>query len=329
VIAVDATSISARGKGLSRVQRETVRALAALGRHELVAYVSEDVELEVSTRRARRRPAMLWEQVGLRRAASEADAVLTWTDRLPLRGGGRFVVWLFELPTSRIVLNRERHVGPYQRASDLLTERLWRPSLRRATRVLAGSQATAAQLRAELPELGDVPVVHPGIDERFTPGRGREGQYVFHLSSDDPRDNSAAVAEAVSLANDRLREPVRLIVAGGARGRVSDEELVALYRGAAAYLDASLFEGFGYQPLEAMACGAPVVGSTAVREVVGGAGLLCDPGDAQAQADSLVRLLEEPGLAQDLRRRGLERAAEFSWERTAAQLADVLDDVAS
>jgi glycosyltransferase involved in cell wall biosynthesis len=329
VIAVDATSISARGKGLSRVQRETVRALAALGRHELVAYVSEDVELEVSTRRARRRPAMLWEQVGLRRAAREADAVLTWTDRLPLRGGGRFVVWLFELPTSRIVLNRERHVGPYQRASDLLTERLWRPSLRRATRVLTGSQATAAQLRAELPELGDVPVLHPGIDKRFTPGPGRDGRYVFHLSSDDPRDNSATVAEAARLANERLREPVQLVVAGGSAGRVSDEDLVALYRGAAAYLDASLFEGFGYQPLEAMACGAPVVGSTAVREVVGEAGLLCDPGDAQAQADSLVRLLEEPGLAQDLRRRGLERAAEFRWERTAAQLADVLDEGAS
>jgi glycosyltransferase involved in cell wall biosynthesis len=328
-IAIDATSVSPRGKGISRVQCETVRALTALGRHELFAYVAADVELEVPTARVRRRPAFFWEQVGLRRATRGVDAVLTWTDRLPLGGGGRFVVWLFEVPAQRIALNRERGASPYQRASDVLTEKLWRPSLRRAARVLAGSEATAAQLRAELPELGDVAVLHPGIDERFTPGPGRDGRYVFHLSSDDPRDNSATVAEAVRLANDRLREPVRLIVAGGSGGRVSDEELVALYRGAAAYLDASLFEGFGFQPLEAMACGAPVVASTAAREVVGEAGLLCDPEDAHAQADSLVRLLEEPGLAENLRRRGLVRASEFSWELPAAQLADVLDEVAA
>ena len=272
MIAVDATSISILGKGISRVQRETVRALAALGRHELVAYVSEDVELEVPMVQVRRRPALWWEQVGLRRAAQDADAVLTWTDRLPLVGGGRFVVWLFELPTHRIALNRERGAGAYQRASDLVTQLLWRPSLRRATRILAGSESTAA-------ELDGATVLHPGIDGRFTPGSGRDGRYVFHLSSTDPRDNTETIVEAVRIANERLREPVELVIPPH---RVSDDELLGLYRGAAAYLDASLFEGFGYQPLEAMACGTPVVASTAGRDVVGEAGLLCDPRDAHA-----------------------------------------------
>jgi hypothetical protein len=318
-IAIDATSISAGGKGLSRVQLGTVQALAALGRQELLAYVSEDVELEVPTVAVRRRPALWWEQVGLRGAARDADAVLTWTDRLPLGGGGRFVIWLFELPTHRIALNRERRAGVYQQGSDLVTQLLWGPSLRRAARVLAGSAATAA-------ELGGATVLHPGIDGRFTPGAGHDGRYFFHLSSTDPRDNTATIVEAVRIANERLREPIELVVPAG---RVSDDELLALYRGAAAYLDASLFEGFGYQPLEAMACGTPVVASAASRGVVGEAGLLCDPADAQAQANALVRLLDEPGLAEELRRRGLERAREFTWERTAAQLADVLDEVAS
>ena len=318
-IAVDATSISSSGKGISRVQLGTLRALAELGRHELVAYVSEDVEVDVPTVPVRRRPALWWEQVGLRRAARDADAVLTWTDRLPLGGSGRFVVWLFELPTHRIALNRERGTGAYQRGSDLVTQLLWGPSLRRAARVLAGSESTAA-------ELDEAAVLHPGIDGRFTPGPGREGRYVFHLSSADPRDNTATIVEAVRIANERLREPVELLIPAG---RVSEDELLELYRGAAAYLDASLFEGFGYQPLEAMACGTPVVASTAGRDVVGAAGLVCDPHDARAQADALVRLLEEPALAEELRRRGLERAREFTWERAAAKLANVLDEVAS
>jgi glycosyltransferase involved in cell wall biosynthesis len=111
---------------------------------------------------------------------------------------------------------------------------------------------------------------------------------------------------------------------------VSDDELVTLYRGAAAYVDASLYEGFGYQALEAMACGAPFVGSnaTSIPEVVGDAGLLADPRDAEALAAALVRVLEEPGLAGELRRRGLERAREFTWERTAADFERLFQELA-
>jgi glycosyltransferase involved in cell wall biosynthesis len=111
-------------------------------------------------------------------------------------------------------------------------------------------------------------------------------------------------------------------------GRVTDAELVTLYRGASAYLDPTLFEGFGYQVLEAMACGAPVVasGTTSIPEIVGDAGLLCDPADPGAFADALVRVLEEPGLAAELRRRGLERAAGFTWERAARQIAGALEE---
>jgi glycosyltransferase involved in cell wall biosynthesis len=337
-IGLDATAVSPSGKGLARVQVGTVRALAALGRYELVAYVAQGVDLPTSTRIVRRRPALLWEHIGLARAARETDAVLTWTDRLPLLAGGSFVVWLFELPTHRIEQNRRTSAGPYQRASDLITAASWRSSLRRAAYVLAASEATAEELRAELPGL-KVRVLYPGLDERFAPGPGRGDRYVLHVASSDPRDNFDGVFDSVARANRRLREPVRLLVAGSAPdrrggeaeflGRVSDDELIALYRGAAAYVDASLYEGFGYQPLEAMACGAPVIASdtSAVAEVVGDSGLLCEPQDADARASAIARVLEEPGLAQTLRRRGLERARQFSWERTARALAGVLDEV--
>jgi glycosyltransferase involved in cell wall biosynthesis len=320
-LAVDATAVTPVAKGIGRVAKGTVVALEAAG---------ADV-----TALAGSRPAIAWEQVGLAGAARRFDVVLTFTERLPLVPGGRFVVWLYELPERRMEQNRE--AGAYQRGSDLVTRALWKRSLRRAWRVAAGSEATAQELRAALPDV-DVRVVYPGLDERFCPGEGRGGErYVLHLGSNDARDNTATVVRAFAQARERASKPVRLLVAGGASGpsadgveflgRVSDEELVALYRGAAAYVDATLYEGFGFQPLEAMACGAPVVSSNATSspEVAGDAALLVDPSDADALSAALVRVLNEPELAADLRRRGLVRASAFTWERTADALLDLIE----
>ena len=338
-LGLDATAVSPAGKGISRVQRSLAETLARRGAVDLVAFVRPGVELAAPTEVVRARPAVLWEQVGLARAGRRFDVVLTPTERLPLVPGGCFVVWLFELPGRRMAQSR----GAYRRGSDLVTRALWRRSLRRAAAIATGSEATARELEAAMPELrGRVRTVYPGRDERFGPGPGAEGaRYLFHLGSDDPRDNTETVVRAVALARERLREPVRLVVGGslGGRrfdgaeltGRVSDDELVRLYQGAAAYVDASLFEGFGYQALEAMACGAPFVGSnaTSIPEVVGDAGLLCDPRNAEALAAALVRVLEEPGLADELRRRGLERAAAFTWDRTAEAFERLLAEVAA
>ena len=338
MIALDATAVSPEGKGISRVMRGTAEALARCGA-DVVALVRRGVELDAPSRAVRARPAVLWEQVGLARAGRRFETVLTPTERLPLLGRGRFVVWLYETPARRLAQGS----GPYQRASDLVTRVLWKRSLRKAAVVVAGSRATARELEEALPGLA-VRVVYPGLDPSFSPGPGPGGaRYVFHLGSSDPRDNTEVVLRAVALARTRLAEPVRLVVGGAVRrelleplgveaeytGRLSDEELVRLYRGAAVYLDASLFEGFGYQALEAMACGAPFVGSnaTSIPEVVGEAGLLADPRDVDALAEALVGVLEQPGVAEELRRRGLERAREFTWERTADEFAELLEEV--
>ena len=278
----------------------------------------------------------MWEQSGVRKALRVVDLFVTLGDRLPVGAEGRIVVWLFELPTHRIAENRRAGAGWYQRGSDLLTSLLWRRSLRRASRVVCGSQATADELG-----LGSA-VVYPGLDDGFGPGRvGRAA-----TSSISRRRTLATTRPAVLAAFAQVQTEVELLVGGGlgartgaARalagdrvrflGRVSDDELVALYRGAAAYVDATLYEGFGYQILEAMACGAPVVASrlTSIPEVVGDAGLLADPRDPAAIAEALRRVLEEPGLAASLRERGFAQAGRFTWERTAADFGAVLDDV--
>ncbi|MFZ0751992.1 MAG: glycosyltransferase family 1 protein, partial [Pyrinomonadaceae bacterium] len=108
-------------------------------------------------------------------------------------------------------------------------------------------------------------------------------------------------------------------------GFVADEDLAALYSGALGFIFPSLYEGFGLPPLEAMACGTPVISSdaTALPEVVGGAGLMVKPTDEDALCEAMLNLLNDSRLRQELRRKGLERASEFSWQRCAAETVNV------
>ena len=332
-LGVDATSVAPEGKGISRVQRRTVEALRRLGGHELVVFARHPDEVPGATVRVTPPLTLWWEQVGLPRLAHRyrLDGVLTWSERLPVAGRGRYAVWLFEPPTHRIEMNRQVGAGTYQRASDAVTLAVWRRSLQRAAVVFTGSQATADAIPVRGRPL------YPGLDPEFTPGPGREGRYVFHVASSDPRDDHATALAAFARVRDRVAD-VRLLVAGGLRGsggdgveylgRVSDAELVALYRGASAYLDTSLYEGFGFQVLEAMGCGAPVVatGVTSIPEIVGEAALLGPAGDATALGDALVRVLEDGALTGRLRGAGLARAADFTWDRTARELVDTLEE---
>jgi glycosyltransferase involved in cell wall biosynthesis len=360
-IGIDATVVVPDGKGISRVVRESALALAQLPLpHDLVVLVrgtGAEAAFRGSGLRCRRvggRRALVWEQFALPVVArrERLDAVLTTSDRLPVAPGTRCLLWLFENPEHRIEENIRRKAGAYQHTSDVVTRALWRRSVRRAAAVVAGSHATAREI-ADVAGLAAEPaVVHPGLGPEYTPGPARDrGHYVLHLASADPRDNTATALAAFASARTRLREPVRLVVAGGlgdrrrlvegelARlglagavdlpGRVADDELIDLYRGAAVYLDPSLFEGFGFQVLEAMGCGAPVAASsvTSIPEIAADAALLCAPTDVEGFADAICRVLDDPALARTMRERGLARAATFTWERTARGLAAALEGV--
>ena len=107
-------------------------------------------------------------------------------------------------------------------------------------------------------------------------------------------------------------------------GHVSDEEVVSLYNAAEVFVHPSLFEGFGLPPLEAMACGTPVItaNTTSLPEVVGDAAVQVDPLDVEALAGALARVTGDAGLRAELRERGLERAGQFTWEKTARAVLD-------
>jgi glycosyltransferase involved in cell wall biosynthesis len=326
-VGVDGLMISPQGKGHARSERHAVEALAARGEHELVVFVRDPVEIDGVETVQVDGLTLDWELRGVLTAARKhrLDAFLSLSDRLPLAGGPPFVVWLFESPMHRIRSNRENGAPLRHRGSDVVTSLLWKRSLGRAAHVAFGSHATRDEVEAEV-KVASATVVYPGLPPGFSPGpAGDRGEpYVFHLGSNDPRDNTAVAVEAARLAG------VRLLVAGGGPGsigRVSDAELLDLYRGAVAFLDPTLYEGFGYGVLEAMACGAPVVTSdvTSIPEVVGDAAILCDPRSPQEFADALRRVVGEPGLAASMRERGIAQAARFTWSEAAEGLARALE----
>ena len=114
-------------------------------------------------------------------------------------------------------------------------------------------------------------------------------------------------------------------------GAVSEPQLHMLYRGATAVVYPSLYEGFGFPLLEAMATGVPVIASRAASmpEVLGDAGLLLDGTDSKAWSDALVRIVHDEPLRTRMRAAGLARAAAFTWERTARITLDVYRHVAT
>jgi glycosyltransferase involved in cell wall biosynthesis len=230
-------------------------------------------------------------------------------------------------------------------------------SIQRADLVLADSQSTKKDLIELLGVSPDkIEVVYAGVERRFRPMEGemalhrvkkRYGlnfPFILSLGTLEPRKNFTRLIEAYALMRDR---GLKLVIAGGKGwlydeifakveelgledkiifpGFIADEDLPALYNLAKIFVFPSLYEGFGLPPLEAMACGTPVVTSDrpSLPEVVGGAGLMVEATDDQELARAMERVLTDENLRREMREKGLRQAAKFTWEAAAEKLLDV------
>jgi glycosyltransferase involved in cell wall biosynthesis len=235
--------------------------------------------------------------------------------------------------------------------------------IRRATRIIAPSEWTRREIlehfRIDPERVRMIPEaarkeMRPLTNEESAAVRlkhGLDSPYLLFVGTIEPRKNLLVLLRAYDELLRTTPHRPKLILCGGGGwkndevyrlveelklgdmvrflGYVVDEDLPALYSAAECFIYPSLYEGFGLPPLEAMACGTPVITSNAssLPEVVGESGLLHDPEDHRGLTARIAEVLGERGAAEHLRERGLERARLFSWERAARETQALYDEV--
>jgi glycosyltransferase involved in cell wall biosynthesis len=243
-------------------------------------------------------------------------------------------------PTATTVLDVQHELLPefFSPGERLYRKLAYGWTVRRSRLVVTISQHAARTLVERLDVSEErVRPIHLGIDhERFFPGEEVRECFLLYPALGWPHKNHARLFEALEILRSR-DAGLELVLTGydrptpaGVRtlGRVPRDELIRLYRTAAALVFPSLYEGFGQPPLEAMACGCPVASSNAASlpEVCGDAARLFDPTSVEDMVAAIEEVLERPD---EWRAKGLARAAGFTWEATARAHEEVYAELAS
>jgi glycosyltransferase involved in cell wall biosynthesis len=230
-------------------------------------------------------------------------------------------------------------------------------SLARASHILADSRSTADDLQRLMGvPAAKVSVLYPGIGRQFQRVEGPErlaavrrryklpDDFILHIGTIEPRKNLQRLMTAFADVRASTGGTLALVLAGKPgwlsepilaqaqategvvlSGPVDEQDMAALYSAARGVAYPSLYEGFGFPPLEAFACGTPVVASntSSLPELLGTLALQVDPRDTAAITAALRRLLDDPGVTQRARQEGPAQAALFSWPEAAGRLLEL------
>lgn len=238
-------------------------------------------------------------------------------------------------------------------------------SMKRADIIVTDSEFSRTEIIKYFPQHETkIRVVPCGVDlQKFRPCENPEripevkksleieGDYFLYLGTIEPRKNLERLINAYHIFAQRIKNPPKLVLAGG-KGwlydsifqRVKDlnlseqviftkyvpsEDMNPLMCGALAFVFPSIYEGFGMPPLEAMACGVPVLSSdsASLPEVTGDCAVICDAYSEESIADGLHRLYSDENLRKDLSRRGLDRAGNFTWDKSAEMLYNIYKEL--
>jgi glycosyltransferase involved in cell wall biosynthesis len=227
---------------------------------------------------------------------------------------------------------------------------------RKAKKIITCSNSTKEDLSEilHLPQ-AKIKVVHLGVSSKFRTIReknriesvkkkyGIPQKYVLYVGNFSPHKNLKRLILAYHLLADYLKEEYSLVLGGGEAEKlgirdteslisipyIDEEDLPTLYSGAELFIFPSLYEGFGFPPLEAMACGCPVASSntSSLPEVLGEAALFFDPCQTEEISSAIRQMLEDEDLRNRLRQKGLERARLFTPEKMTDKILDVFESV--
>ena len=308
-IGIDARKIS--DYGIGTYIRGLLGALAATGEDEIVAFAPAGTTLPdgVAHIAVDAPHYSLREMIAVGRAAGRAH--------LDLFHAPHYVVPFTSVPVI-VTIHDLIHLTqpPSNPLAPFYARVMLGRAVRKARRVLTVSEASKrAIVETLLVAPNDVVVTPNGIDDRFferaAGSEQRAADYFLFVGNDKPHKNLSVARDASERAH------VRLVVAGSSNF-VSDDELVALYRGAIALVMPSAEEGFGLPAAEAMACGTPVITSRAAAlvEVTGDAALHVDA-EPRALASAMQRVLDDEELRDAMSNRGRERARTMTWTRCA------------
>lgn len=334
--------------------------------HDFTAFVNDPaldvpgVGLQRTRLPLHRPPArILWEQTILPRRAAGMDLLHGLVNVLPLASPVPGVVTVHDLAFVRAA----QTLPPFKR---WYLANLCRASAQSAAAVIAVSTQTADDLLRffDVPA-GKITVVPNGVGPEFSPAPPPQGfcarhnlpeRFFLFVGTLEPRKNLPRIVRAYAAWRSRTtpqNRDIQLVIVGGIgwyyaqifaevralqleewvtfAGYAPAQELPDWYRAAFAFVYPSLFEGFGLPILEAMASGLPVITSTApsLAEVAGDAALCVEPEDVDALSAALHLITDQPALRDELRARGLQRAAGYSWQRCARETIAVYESVAS
>jgi glycosyltransferase involved in cell wall biosynthesis len=284
-----------------------------------------------------------WSALALPRAARRlrADVFHAPAYTAPLWGARPLVLTIHDVSYAR-------HPEWYPHSSGAIRQAFYRRSAQRADRIITDSAFSRDEIVAAYGiDPAKIAVIPLGVSADFRPGPpSRREPVILHVGDLHTRRNLRLLLEVAAELSPSI-PGLTLVLVGTDRGEaasltslaktlgasdvlqlagtVRERDLCAWYQRAAVLAYPSRYEGFGLPLVEAMACGTPVVASrgSSLTEVVGDVGVLVDPDDREAWARALRDVLEQPDHAADLSRRGVARAAGFTWAATAALTAKV------